>query len=88
MIRKVVDLPVPDPPMIPTASPRRIFMLQPRRMSLEPKDFQTSRSSISTSESSSRAAACAAAPGSARLCDSSAPCPTVTAGSAARRAAT
>ena len=60
--------------MIPTASPRLIFMLQPRRMSLDPNDFHTSRSSISTSESFSGAETWAARPGSAGRRDASALC--------------
>ena len=51
--RKVVDLPVPEPPMMPTASPRRILMLLPRRICFLPKDLCTLRSSISTSASGS-----------------------------------
>ncbi len=39
MIRSVVDLPVPEPPMMPTASPLRIVMLAPRKMGLLPKDL-------------------------------------------------
>lgn len=51
MRRSVVDLPVPEPPMMPTASPRRILKLTPRSTSLEPKDLCTSRSSMTTSSS-------------------------------------
>ena len=39
MSRNVVLLPVPEPPMIPTASPRLMVMLTPRRIFLLPKDL-------------------------------------------------
>mmetsp|Transcript_24339 Transcript_24339/g.63213 ORF Transcript_24339/g.63213 Transcript_24339/m.63213 type:complete len:291 (+) Transcript_24339:369-1241(+) len=47
--RSVVDFPVPEAPMTPTASPRRILKEQPRRIRLLPKALCTSRSSSSTS---------------------------------------
>lgn len=49
MSRNVVLLPVPEPPMIPTASPRLMVMLTPCRIFLLPKDLWTSFSSIRTS---------------------------------------
>jgi len=49
--RRVVLLPVPDAPMIPTASPRRILKLAPFKMRLSPKDLWTSLNSTSTSAS-------------------------------------
>lgn len=39
MIRRVVDLPVPEPPMMPTASPLRMVMFAPRRIALLPNDL-------------------------------------------------
>ena len=39
MIRRVVDFPVPEPPMIPTASPLRMVMFAPRKMALLPNDL-------------------------------------------------
>ena len=49
MSLKVVLFPVPDPPMIPTASPLLMVMLTPFRIFLLPKDLCTSFSSIKTS---------------------------------------
>ncbi len=49
MSRSMVLLPVPEPPMIPTASPRLMVMLTPCRIFLLPKDLWTSFSSMSTS---------------------------------------
>ena len=39
MIRRVVDFPVPEPPIMPTASPLRMVMFAPRRMALLPNDL-------------------------------------------------
>lgn len=50
--RRVVDFPVPEPPMIPTVSPRLILMFTPLRIFLFPKDLWTSFSSMRTSLSS------------------------------------
>ena len=46
--RSVVDLPEPEPPMMPTASPRLTVMLEPRSTRFLPNDLCTLRSSIST----------------------------------------
>ena len=49
MILRVVDLPVPEPPIIPTASPLRIVIFAPLRMALLPKDLNTFFISMRTS---------------------------------------
>ena len=50
--RSVVDLPVPLPPMMPTASPRRMVMVASRRICLEPNDLETLMSSMRGGSSS------------------------------------
>ena len=78
MSRRVVDFPVPEPPMMPTASPRRTLMLVPRRICFLPKDLCTLCSSMRTSASKSSGEAAAVvgwltSPGtSAVVCSSSA----------------
>ena len=49
MIRSVVDLPVPEPPMMPTASPLLTLIFAPRSIGLLPKDLCTFRNSMRTS---------------------------------------
>ena len=61
MSRNVVLLPVPEPPMIPTASPRLMVMLTPCRIFLLPKDLWTSLSSIRTSSCCLSCTDCASA---------------------------
>ena len=61
MMRNTVLLPVPEDPMIPTASPRRILKLAPSSTVFFPKDFFTPRSSMSTSASSSASSSAAPA---------------------------
>mmetsp|Transcript_7100 Transcript_7100/g.22112 ORF Transcript_7100/g.22112 Transcript_7100/m.22112 type:complete len:252 (+) Transcript_7100:819-1574(+) len=51
MTRSTVDLPVPEGPIIPTASPRLIFNDTPSNTFLLPNCFRTSLSSIKTSSS-------------------------------------
>eukprot|EP00982_Pelagococcus_subviridis_P009343 30918-Pelagococcus_subviridis.AAC.58 len=53
MILNIVLFPVPDDPMIPTASPRRILKLAPSRTTFLPNFFFTFLSSIRTSPNSS-----------------------------------
>ena len=78
MSRSVVDFPVPEPPIMPTASPRRTLMLVPRRICFLPKDLCTLCSSMRTSacKSAGEAAAvvgCLTSPGAiAVVCSSSA----------------
>mgnify|MGYP007096403389 CR=1 FL=1 len=45
-------MPVPLPPMMPTASPRRMAIEASRRICLEPKDLETLMSSMSGGSSS------------------------------------
>ena len=61
MSLKVVLFPVPDPPMMPTASPRLMVMLTPFRIFLLPKDLCTSFSSIRTSSCCRWCTGCATA---------------------------
>mmetsp|Transcript_1638 Transcript_1638/g.3606 ORF Transcript_1638/g.3606 Transcript_1638/m.3606 type:complete len:237 (-) Transcript_1638:364-1074(-) len=49
MSRRTVDLPVPDGPMMPTASPRLMVKETPFRTCLLPKAFHTSRNSMMVS---------------------------------------
>ena len=51
MMRRMVDLPVPLGPMMPTASPRRTTRLAPASTWRLPNDLCTSTSSMRTSSS-------------------------------------
>lgn len=61
MSRSVVLFPVPEPPMMPTASPLLMVMLTPCKIFLLPNDLWTSLSSIRISSCSLCCGGCATA---------------------------